>query len=81
MAENIAVYVGPSSDGTLISIYRYLRRSRNYRKGLSGLDISRRLYADPTPASAYRVLRWIEEQGDSYTDEDGVIMSEGHWTF
>jgi len=81
MAENVSVYVGPTSDGIcLISVYRRARQSKNYRKGLAaGADISRRLYADPTLASAYRVLRWIDQQGDSYTDEDGVTMSEGHW--
>ena len=80
MAQKIAVYVGPTADNLcMISVYRLARRSRNYRKGLASLDISRRFYINPTLASAYRVLRWIDQQGDGYTDEDGVIMSEGHW--
>ena len=80
MAQNIAVYVGPTSDNLcMISVYRLARRSRNYREGLASLDIPRRSYINPTLASAYRVLRWIDQQGDGYTDEDGVIMSEGHW--
>lgn len=83
MAQNIAVYVGPTADNLyMISVYRLARWSRNYRKGLASLDgISRRSYINPTAASAYRVLRWIESQGDSYTDEDGVTMSEGRWTW
>ena len=82
MAQNIAVYVGPASDSLcLISVYRHARQSQNYRKGLASLDVSRRSYVNPTAASAYRVLRWIESQGDGYTDEDGVIMSEGHWVW
>lgn len=82
MAENVSVYVGPTSDGIcLISVYRRARQSKNYRKGLASLDIPRRSYINPSLASVYRVLRWIESQGDGYTDEDGVIMSEGHWVW
>ena len=81
MAQNIAVYVGSTADNLyMISVYRLARWSRNYRKGSASLDdISRRSYINPSTASASRVLRWIESQGDGYTDEDGVIMSEGHW--
>lgn len=82
MAKNVAVYCGPSSDDSLlICVYRHARQSKNYRKGLASLDVSRRSYISPTPASAGRILRWIDKQGDSYTDEDGITMSEGHWTF
>lgn len=82
MAQNTAVYVGPASDSLcLIEVYRHARKSKNYRKGRASLDVSRRSYVNPTVSSVYRVLRWIENQGDGYTDKDGTIMSEGFWTW
>jgi len=71
MAQNIAVYVGPTSDSPcMVSVYRLARQG----------GVSRRSYVNPTAASVYRVLCWIESQGDARTDdEDGVVMSEGRW--